>query len=107
IAGTYVFRATATDGAAVTGFDEVAVTVVTAPVCAGSTKLPIKYWMVFGPCSNFGQGNGSAATLDTFPYRTPGNFPSKAGNRTGQAYSLFDTDCDPWNSQYDANTSLA
>lgn len=107
VVGTYVFRATATDGASVSAFDEVSITIVPAPTCVGSTKLPIKNYMVFGPNGNFGQGAGSAATLDTFPKFNGKLTYAKAGNRSGYAYSLFDMDCDPWNNQFDANLSLA
>jgi hypothetical protein len=48
IAGTYIFRCTATDNSTATGFDDVQLTVVSAPLCATASLIPIQPYNCFG-----------------------------------------------------------
>lgn len=95
IAGTYVFRLTATDNTSNTGFDDVSITVVSAPLCGDPQLIPMlpRYtWDLSG-----GSGELSQRINDTTGVR-------KLPSVLGSGWTLWDRgNADPRHGLFDFN----
>lgn len=98
MAGTYVFRLTATDNASNTGYDEVSVTVVAAPLCVTATLIKAAYRDItdFSGAS----GEGSQRLNDTTGSR-------KWASTWGAAAVMQDGDANPRIGNFDYNATVA
>lgn len=98
VAGTYVFRMTATDASSEQGQDEISVLVQSAALCATPTLFPMLPRMVWDLSGT--SGEAAQRLMDTLGTR---KFPSVLG----AGFVAFDRgDANPKDGQFDFNLSL-